>query len=86
MGLWRKIEERLWTGPVVKDYGVVSESRWGPGTRRISALLSLKSGERRFFIRTLHLAVLSANVSFLELDRESALKLKLALDDALGQM
>ena len=86
MSFWKKIEERLWTGQVLKDYGIVSVSRFGPGTRKISALLTSKGGQNRFFIRVVHLAVLSANLSFVDLDREAAINLKMALDDALQQL
>jgi hypothetical protein len=86
MGLWKKIEEKLWTGQVLKDYGIVSERRIGAATRKISVLLASKDGQRHFFIRVVHRTFLSANLSFVDLDREAALKLKMALDDALGQL
>jgi len=86
MGFWKKVEEKLWTGPVLKDYGLLSEGKVGPGTRKISALLSSKDGQSRFFIRVLHHAFFSVNLSFVDLDREAALKLRMALEDALGKM
>lgn len=86
MSVWRRIEEVLWTGPVEKDYGAISETGWGPAGRKISVLLTRRKGQRQFVIRMSYRAVLAASVSYLELDREAALKLKVALDDALGQM
>jgi hypothetical protein len=79
MGLWSRIEQKLWTGPVVRDYGPISEGRLGIPTRRVSILLTEKGGTPRLFIRQPWRAPLG-------LDREAAEKLLEALEDALPQM
>jgi hypothetical protein len=86
MGLWKRIEERFFTGPVLRDYGPITEGRYGAARRKVSAMLTSRNSEPRFVIRTSYKAFLSASVQFLELDREAALKLKAALEDALGRM
>jgi hypothetical protein len=84
MGLWRRIEEKLWTGPVVKDYGAISEGRYGIGSRRVSVLRTRRGDAEKIVIRTSYKAFLSASVQFLDLDLEAAARLRAALDDALA--
>jgi len=86
MGLWKRIEEKLWTGKVIKDYGPIMEDRQGIARRKVSVILAEGKKGRRLFIRTSAHAWVSASVQFLDLDREAALKLRVALDDALTQM
>ena len=86
MGWWRRVEETLWTGKVVKDYGPILEDQQGISHRRVSVLLADGKQGRRLFIRTSANAWIAASVSFLDLDRDAALKLRSALDDALTQM
>jgi hypothetical protein len=86
MGWWRRVEEALWTGKVVKDYGPILEDQQGIARRRVSLILADSKRGRRLFIRTSAHAWVSASVSFLDLDREAALKLRSVLDDALAQM
>ncbi len=86
MGFWRRVEERFWTGPVTQDYGTIAEEQAGMGRRRISALIGTKDGQGRFFLRITHVAPFAANLNFLDFDREAVVKLKSAIDDALGRM
>jgi hypothetical protein len=86
MGIWKRIEEALWTGPVVKDYGAISSGRYGAALRTISAMLARRDAQDRFIIKTSYKAFLSGSVQYLELDREAALRLRAALDDALERM
>jgi hypothetical protein len=86
MGLWQRIEQALWTGKVLKDYGTLSEGWYGGAKRRVSALLAHKSNRDQFVIRTSLKALFGASLGYVELDRDAALKLKEALEDALGQM
>jgi hypothetical protein len=79
MGLWSRIEQRLWTGPVVRDYGPISEGKLGIPTRRVSVLLTEKGGKHRLFIRQPWRVPLG-------LDREAAERLLEALEDALPQI
>jgi hypothetical protein len=85
MGLWSRIEQRLWTGPVVQDYGLISEGKGRVFTRRVSVLLAERGDMRRLFIRESGRVPLGMN-SLLELDREAAEKLLEALEDALPQI
>ena len=85
MTLWSRIEQKLWTGPVVQDYGPISESKGRIFTRRVSVLVAEKGGTRRLFIRESGRVPLAVN-SLLELDREAAERLLEALEDALPQM
>lgn len=86
MGLWKRIEQALWTGKVLKEYGPLSEGRYGGAKRTVSALLAHRDERDRFVIKASYKAFLSASVQYVDLDREAALKLKAALDDALTQM
>jgi len=86
MGLWKRIEQTLWTGKVLREYGPLSEGRIGPARRTVSALLAQRDGRDRFVVKASYIAFLSASVQYLDLDRGSALKLKAALDDALTEM
>jgi hypothetical protein len=90
MAIWKRIEEALWTGKHVKDYGPVSEGLDGLSKRTVSALLTRRSSGDRFVLRVNHkaagLAFLAAGVDYIDFDRDGALKLKIALDDALLEM
>jgi hypothetical protein len=85
MSLWSRLEQALFTGKVLKDYGPLSEGRYGAANRTVSALLSERDGAR-FVIKSSYKAFLSARVQYLDLDREGVLKLKAAIDDALTRM
>lgn len=86
MGLWRRIEQALWTGKVLVDYGAVSEGSYGASKRTVSALLAHKDQRDRFVVKVSYVGFLAASVQYFDLDREAALKLKAALDDAVMQM
>ncbi len=34
MRLWSLVEKKLWTGEIVKDYGIISEGPYGGATRK----------------------------------------------------
>ena len=55
-------------------------------TRTVSAMLTRKKEQNRFIIKSSHVSFFAASVQYVELDREAVLKLKIALDDAVGQM
>ena len=86
MGLWRRIEEKIWTGKVLKEYGPIVEDQQGIARRKVTVLLAEGKRGRRLYIRTSAHAWVPASVQFLDFDRDAALKLKVALDDALTQM
>jgi hypothetical protein len=85
LSLWKAIQQRLWTGPVVKDYGTISDRSMGRQRRTLSAVLSEKEG-RRLYLRESWRAFAAARINFIELDRDEALRLREILDDALAQM
>jgi len=86
MGLWKRIEEKLWTGKVIREFGPVADGRYGSVRRTVSTMLTERSGGRRFIIRSAYKAFFSASVQFVELDRDAAVKLRAALDQALQEM
>ncbi|MCI0721587.1 MAG: hypothetical protein L0338_21830 [Acidobacteria bacterium] len=86
MGLWKRVEQVLWTGTVMRDYGPLSEGRHDRTNRTVSALHTHGRDGDRFVIKTSYKAFLAVSVQYLDLDRESAVKLKAALDDALTRM
>lgn len=86
MSLWKRVEQALWTGPITRDYGPVSEGRYGATKRTVSALLAQRDGKDRLIIKASYKAFFAASVQYVDLDRESVLKLKAAVDDALQQM
>jgi hypothetical protein len=85
MGFWKAIQQRLWTGPVVKDYGAISDRSLGRQRRSLSAVLSDREG-RRLYLRESYRTFGAARINFIELDREEALRLREILEDALTQM
>lgn len=86
MNFWARIEQALWTGRVTKDYGPVLEDHRGIVRHKMTALLANRGGRDRFVIKDSYVALLGFSVQYLDLDRESALKLKTALDDAVALM
>jgi hypothetical protein len=86
MSLWKRIEQALWTGKIIKEYGPVAEGRSMMGKRVVSALIAHRGERDRFVIKASYVAMLAADVRYIDLDREGATRLKEALDDALTQM
>ena len=85
MGLWKRIEQKLWTGPVLAEYPV-SEGQYGIGKRRVSLLHARRGDTDKVVIRVSYKAFLGASVQFVDLDRDSAGRLHAALGEALGRM
>ena len=86
MGFLKKAEELLFTGKVIKDYGIVGEFKKSGGTYQHTVLLTEKKGQTGVIIKEKIAAMMSARVSYFEFDRESVLRLKEALEDALQMM
>ena len=86
MGFWRKIQETLWTGKTIKDYGVINEKQMGISKCRQSVLLTEREGKKKIIIKESWTAFLGASVAYSEFDRMSTQRLKDALDDALRLM
>jgi hypothetical protein len=74
MGLLSRLEQALFTGKIVKDYGLLSEGRYGAANRTITALVTQRDDVASFVIKSSYKALLSARVQYLDLDREGALK------------
>lgn len=85
MGLWSCLQQKLWTGEVIKDYGPISDGSIGRQHRTLSVLLAGKHG-RSLFIRSSYRTWGAASVQFIELDRDTVVKLDAAIHDALEQM
>jgi hypothetical protein len=85
MGVWGRVQEKLWTGTVRRDYGVIADGNFGHAKRTVSVVLAGKKGPR-LFIRCSYRGWGSASVSFLELDREAVVELDAVIHDALENM
>ena len=86
MSFLKKAEELLFTGKVIKDYGVVGEHKKSGATHQHSVLLTERKGQTIVIIKEKIASLMSARVSYFDFDRESVLKLKEALEDALQLM
>jgi hypothetical protein len=86
MGLWNAIQQKVWTGKVLKDYGAISDDRHVLGvSRTLSVVLTEKKG-RRLFLRESWRGFAGFRIIFIELDREAATRLGAIIEDALAQM
>jgi hypothetical protein len=86
VGFRNRVEQKLWTGEVLKDYGPISERKYRFSTCRVSVVLAQKNGANRLWIRESRRGPLAASVRFLELDSDAVMRLGAALEDALPQM
>jgi len=86
MSLFKKIEESIWTGKVIKDYGIIDEQRTGISRLRRSVLLTEKGNKRKVIIKQSAAAFICASVNYFEFDRMAVQRLKDALEDALQFM
>jgi len=86
MGLWGRIERALWTGAVIKDYGVISERSVRGPRRKLSAVLSERGGVRRVFLKESLRGPLAAAVRYIELDRDEVARLAEILAEASPEM
>ena len=85
MGLWSRLQRTLWTGEVLKDYGVVGDRRIGASHRTLGVVLSDKHGGR-VFLKESWRATLGFSVHFVELDADEAARLEEALRDAVPRL
>jgi len=86
MGFFKRIEETLWTGKIINDYGVIDEKQTGIVKPKLRVMLTEKDGEKNLIIKESIFAGLSAHVKYFKLDKLSTQKLKDALEDALKSM
>jgi hypothetical protein len=69
MSIWKRIEQAVWTGTVIKDYGPLAQGEYGRATRTVSAMLTRRDSGDRFIVRASYKAFLAASVHYIELDR-----------------
>ena len=85
MGLWNRIQRTLWTGEVVKDYGLISDRSVGGAHRTLTVVLSERNG-RRVFLKESYRRFGAFSIRFIELDQDEVTRLDTVFRDALGQM
>ena len=51
MGFFRKIEEAIWTGKTIKDYGMIDEKQMGIRNIKNSVRLTEKEGKKKVIIK-----------------------------------
>jgi hypothetical protein len=83
VGLFGRVQ-RLWTGKVLRDYGVIGD-RSIRGVRRTIAVLLTERGGTRLVIRETYTG-LGFRVNFIELDRDEVVKLNEVIQEALPQL
>ncbi len=84
MGFWKKLEEHFFTGKVLKDYGVVYETRafpWWSVEYRV--LLAEKKGGKRVIIKQKSGMRREMNTSYHEFDLAAAKRLYETLGEIL---
>ena len=69
MGLWKRVEQAFWTGDILKEYGPVSDGRYGATKRTVSALLSHRDGRDRLVIKASYKAFFAASVQYVDLEQ-----------------
>ena len=85
MNFWKKLKERLFTGKVLKDYGVFCKHKSFPWwTTEYRALLTEKKEGRRVVIEQKSGMRREMNVSYHEFDLEAARRLKRIIEDILS--
>ena len=83
MGFFKKAEERIFLGEVIRDYGVVSEFRKGGANFKVKLLLCEKDGEKQIVFHQSASAVLGASVTYQYVKQEDMAYLKQSIDEAV---
>lgn len=83
MGFFKKIEQRLFLGDVIRDYGAVSEVRKGGAKIKVQLLLCEKDGEKQIVFRQSATARLGASVTYQYVKKEDMAYLKQSIDNAV---
>jgi hypothetical protein len=83
MGFWSAIQQKLWTGRVVKDYGTISDRSVRSAHRSLSVVFSERDGHR-LFLREYWRRFGAFRINFIELDRDEAARLGGVIQDAIG--
>ena len=84
MGIFQRIEQKFFTGHILKDYGVIYEdASHRSGTVRYSLLLTQKKSGTRIIIKQKSNVNITSSVTYHEFDRVGAQKLHEVLGEAL---
>ena len=86
MGLFKKIEQTLFTGKIIKDYSIISERQLPLGKIRQQVLLVERQHEKRIVIKESTGLFAGSSVRYFEFDRAGVHKLRSALEDAAGYL
>ena len=86
MGIFKKIEESLFTGKIIKDYGIIDKRKEGIVEYKHNMFLTQKKNKKKIIIRETVKSPFGFNVRYIELEREGVQKLKDALENALEVM
>jgi len=83
MAIFKWLERKLFTGAVIKDYGVIAEKKAGLGTMRQTLLLCRRKNALEFVIRSSAKAPFGASVNYVQLPVTTELleTFHIALDD-----
>ena len=74
--------ERAFVGKVIKDFGIIEQSSTGLTRATKSALLVERGGKPRFILKYSARALVAFSISYVELEIESAAKLKGFIEEA----
>lgn len=84
MGLWNAIQQKLWTGRVLRDYGTISDRAVRSVHRSLSVVFSERDGHR-LFLKESWRRFGAFRINFIELDRDEAAELGAIIQDAIGR-
>lgn len=83
VGFFKRVEERVFLGEVIRDYGVISEFRKGGAKLEVKLLLCEKGGEKQLVFRQSAKALLGASVTYQYVKQEDMAYLKQSTDEAV---
>ena len=84
MGLFGWLEQKVFLGDVIKDYGILDAKHVGIGRLRTSVLLCRRKGQLKLVFRTAGTSALGASVNYAMIDAtpEALAKLAEVVSDA----
>ena len=68
MNVFRWLEQRVFLGEVLEDYGTIHDERIGPARLRTSVLLCRRGARLQLIFRQVGTAVLGASVRYIRVD------------------
>jgi hypothetical protein len=84
MDFWSWVQQKIWTGRVVKDYGTIGDRSVRHAHRSLSVVFSDRDGHR-LFLRESWRGYGAFRINWVELDRDEATRLGGIIEDAIGQ-